>query len=37
MFGGMTANGSHYILVYAERYILHEHSMCVTVLTGNDR
>src|SRR5260370_32713121 len=36
-FGGMAANSSQDILVYAERDILHDHSICVTVCTRNRR
>ena len=34
-FGGMTANSSQDIFVYAERDILHYHSICVTVWMRN--
>jgi hypothetical protein len=34
VFGGMAANSGQYALVYAERDILHSHSICVTVFVG---
>ena len=34
-FGGVSANGSQDVLVHAERDILHDHSLCVTVWMHN--
>lgn len=31
VFGGMAANSGQDVLVYAERDILHDHSICATV------